>query len=519
MRIAIIGGGVAGLTAAWELGRAAPEGADVDVALFEASGRLGGIIETVREGGFVMETGPDGWLTAKPWASELAHDLGLGDDLIGSNDETRKTWIYLAHPGASAHPPALVPMPDGMTLMVPGNLEALQGSPLFSSEAVAAYRAEPGRAEELLASIPAEDESVASFTLRHFGAEVLYRVAAPLLSGVFGGDVHTLSARAALPALIQMERTHGSLITALQLQQAAARTLTGSIFTTLRGGVGSLIDRLTAQIPASWLRRNTTVLALAPSSTESDRWLVTHSFAGRSTTESFDRILLALPAEPAGRLIAPLDPVAAGLLPQQSSSAVLVVLAFAEATVVPVPPGFGLLVPPSSDTPFTFRDGAPSSATSGSHTPSMLQACTFVDQKFAHRVPPGARLLRGFFGGAAAARLASCNNDEIAAIARLEIARILHTHTHPESRLNGPSPAPLPDPLISIVRRLPASLPQYAIGHLERAATFQDRLAERLPGIRLIGNALHGLGIPDVIRESRQTARAILANPVPVAAH
>src|SRR5580704_2611020 len=192
-RVAIVGGGIAGLTAAYELAQQARAGEPVEAVLFEASNRLGGLIETVREGGFTVECGPDGWVSAKPWARELALELGLESELIPSNDATRKTHIFLTTPD---HPSGrLVPMPDGLNMMVPTNLAALEGSPLFSPAAIAAYRAEPTRAAELLAAIPAHDESVADFTLRHFGPEVLERVAAPLLSGVFGGDVRTLSAR------------------------------------------------------------------------------------------------------------------------------------------------------------------------------------------------------------------------------------------------------------------------------------------------------------------------------------
>ena len=537
MRIAIIGGGLAGLTAAWQLARLAPEiaaaGSALQVSLFESSNRLGGIIQTVREGGFIIESGPDAWLTAKPWASDLAIDLGLAEDLIPSNDASRKTWIYLRTP---EHPaPRLVPMPDGMTLMVPSDLDVLEGSPLFSPAAVAAYRAEPTRAAELLASIPEHDESVASFTLRHFGPEVLQRVAGPLLSGVFGGDVHTLSARAALPVLVQMERSYGSLIAGLVSQKVSPvepsdseepRSRPPAIFTTLRTGVATLVDRLTAQIPPGWVHLNTAVVAIARMD---QSWSVTHSFAGRRSTETFDRVLLALPPDAARSLLGPLDAATASLLPTQSSSAVLVAFAFADASRVPVPSGFGLLVPPSAQPHFRFRKDedagfpaeAPQPGQDGSssnnspnaaeyQTPTLLQACTFADQKFAHRVPPGGRLLRAFFGGAAATRLSSCNNDEIAAIARLELARVLHSHTYSAAPLTGPVPTPLPDPLITVVRRLPASLPQYAVGHLERVAQLQANLPARLPGLFLVGNFLHGLGIPDVIRDARANARLAL---------
>src|ERR1019366_9216032 len=152
----------------------------------------------------------------------------------------------------------LVPMPDGFNLMVPTDLAALDNSPLFTPAAIAAYRAEPARAAELLATIPTHDESVADFTLRHFGPEVLSRVAAPLLSGVFGGDVRTLSVRAVMPNFVQMERQHGSLIAALQRTTNNQQPAT-PIFTPLRSGLGTLIDRLVAAIPPQWLRLNTTV--------------------------------------------------------------------------------------------------------------------------------------------------------------------------------------------------------------------------------------------------------------------
>ncbi len=502
-RIAIVGGGIAGLTAAYELARLARSGAPVEAVLFEASNRLGGLIETVREGGFTVECGPDGWVSAKPWARELALELGLDDELISSNDDARKTHIFLTTPD---HPSGcLLPMPDGLNMMVPASSEALAAlndSPLFSEAAIAAYHAEPARAAELRASAPAHDESVAEFTLRHFGPEVLARVAAPLLSGVFGGDVRRLSVRAVMPAFVEMEREHGSLIVALEAQ-AATRRANGDrepagIFTTLRSGLGTLVDRLVATIPPQWMRRNTTVTALranaplAARSTpgEAPAWTVLTSTTGKHRgSETFDEVLLAVPVDAARRLLAPLDQDAANLLPTESSSAVLVAFAYTDAAQFPLPPGFGFLVPPAHAHAEQAMDPAK----------SLLLACTFVDQKFPHRVPPGGRLVRAFFGGAEAQRIARCNNDEIAAIARLELARILHS--------TAPAAAhPLaPPPVLTIVRRWPNSLPQYPVGHLERVAQFESRL-RALPRLLVLGNALRGVGIPDLIRDARKAA-------------
>jgi len=502
-RVAIVGGGIAGLTAAYELARLARSGAPVEAVLFESSNRLGGLIETVREGGFTVECGPDGWVSAKPWARELACELNLEAELIYSNDATRRTHIFLTTPN---HPSGrLVPMPDGLNMMVPTNLAALEGSPLFSEAAIAAYRAEPARAAELRASSPAHDESVADFTLRHFGPEVLERVAAPLLSGVFGGDVRRLSVRAVMPAFVEMERQHGSLIAALEAQRAAKDAQpSAGIFTTLRSGLGALVDRLVAEIPAHWIRRNTAVTNLRanarPAAQESSSsanqdsppWTVLTTTIGKHcSSETFDAVLIATPLDATRNLLTLLDEAAAQLLPTESSSAVLVAFAYADAAQFPLPPGFGFLVP----SPYAHPEQAMDPST------SLLLACTFADQKFPYRVPPGGRLVRAFFGGGAAERIARCNNDEIAAIARLELARILHT-TKPVSA----TARPLAPPVLTIVRRWPHSLPQYPVGHLDRVAQIESRL-HAMPGLAILGNALHGVGIPDLIRDARDAAR------------
>jgi protoporphyrinogen/coproporphyrinogen III oxidase len=453
-RVAIVGGGVAGLAAAYELARLARDGVAVQVVVFEASTRLGGIVETVREGGFVIECGPDGWVTEKPWAREVAEELGLGDEVIGSNDAGRKTYVLIDK--------TLQVMPDGMRMMVPGDLEALDASKLFSAEAKQAYHDEPGRAEELRAGAPESDESVAEFVRRHFGDEVLVKIGAPLLSGVFGGDVARLSVRAVMAPFVAMEREHGSLITALQLRTRSTKS--DSIFTSLRSGMGTLVDRMIAAIPEDWIRLASEVSFI---SFEDEGWLV----GTARGVERFDAVMMAAPVDVARKLLEPIDERAALLMEMDASSAVLVGFGFPDATKIAVPAGFGFLVPPGAD--------------------SMLQACTFVDQKFDDRVPQGGRLVRAFFGGKAAERLMRCGNDETAAVARMELARIL---------------GPLPEPQMTVVRRWPRSLPQYGVGHLERMALLTERVGE-LDGLWLLGNGYRGVGGPDLIRDSRVAAR------------
>ena len=458
-RIAILGGGISGVTAAWQLSQRERAHGDIDLTLFEASPRLGGTVETTLRDGFTVECGPDGWVTEKPWARELARELGIHGKLIPSLDAGRVTYILSAG--------KLVAIPDAMRMMVPTDLAALDASPLFSEEAKRAYAAEPGRAAELKASAPDHDESIAEFVRRHFGDEVLNKVAAPLLSGVFGGDVAKLSVRAVMPAFVRMERTHGSLILALQ---SAAKSATGqdkpTIFTSLTAGTAAFIDRMKSELPPSSIRVNTPVTKLTR---YDNHWLV--EAAGE--TLAFDDVIIALPAHVARQLIKPLSLQFADLLTMEASSAVIAAFAFKQT--FDLPRGFGFLVPAGED--------------------SQLLAATFVDQKFPGRVPEdGGRLLRAFFGGEQAHTIAAKSDNEIAGLALAELSKIL---------------GPLPQPAFQIVRRWPSSLPQYEVGHLERVAEIES-LVRQQPNLWLLGNGYRGVGLPDLIRDARAAARELL---------
>jgi len=453
-RIAIVGGGIAGLTAAWQLAHLAQSGAPVEAMVFEASPRFGGTVETVRREGFTIECGPDGWVTEKPWARDLAVELGLGGELIASNDATRVTYIL--------NQGRLEPMPDGMRMMVPTDLAALAASPLFSLAAREAYAAEPVRAASLKASAPATDESIAAFVERHFGREVLDKVGAPLLSGVFGGDVARLSVRAVMPRFVEMEREHGSLI--LGLATADPGRTPQAIFTTLASGVGSLINRMLAAIPPRWLHASSPVQSIVRAQTG---WTLSGSFE----QQTFDALVLAVPAHEAQRLLAPILPQAAPLLGLETSSAIIV--AFAFSSNFELPQGFGFLVPAGEQ--------------------SSLLAATFTDQKFPGRAPPGKRLLRAFFGGEHLSPDDARSDAALAQEALSELEKIL---------------GPLPSPDFHVVRRWPRSLPQYEVGHLERMASLNAVVAEQ-PNLYLLGNAYRGVGLPDLIRDARKAARTL----------
>jgi len=464
MRIAIVGAGLSGLTAAYTLHR---DYGTADVTLYEASPRLGGIVETQHCNGFTLECGADSWVTEKPWAEELAFELGIGSQILRSNDRNRRTYI--------ARGDALIPLPTGMRMMVPTDIATIRSSALFSA-ALAAYEQEPQRADELraasLASRGADaDESVAAFVRRHFGDEVTRDVAAPLLAGVFGGDVERLSARALLAPFVALEAAHGSLILGLQRSQRAAPP---SVFTTLTGGLGALIDALAAKLPTSWLRLSTPVTVLQRTTSGWSIETGTHH-------EEYDRVLLALPLDATRNLLASLHMPdaedAASLLPADAASCLIVGLAYGAEAKLEIPSGFGFLVPPDGNS----AEG--------------LLAATFVDQKFAQRAPAGATILRAFFARTAADHLAALPDAEIVSIARSQLSTYL-----------GQLPA---HAQITLVRRMPRSLPQYEVGHLARVAQFES-LLQSLPGLAVTGNMLRGVGLPDMVREAARAAHGLM---------
>jgi oxygen-dependent protoporphyrinogen oxidase len=469
--IAIVGGGIGGLATAYQLASDR-----VEFTLFEASERLGGIVETVHRNGYIMECGPDSWVTEKPWARELAVELGLEDQIIPSNDQWRRTYVLQGGPRQTQ----LVPIPDGMRMMIPTKWGPLLESPLFSWQARLAYLREPKRAAELKQSAPAQDESVDAFVRRHFGAEVGATIAGPLLAAVFGGDIGQLSVRSVMPAFVRMEAEEGSLIQALQRR---VQPSSPAIFTTLASGLQTLIDRMVARLPAASVR-----LRNAADRIEQDRagWRITTA----NGSETFDSVVLATPPHVTRGLLRQLNEQGtrmAELLPQHATSAIVVALAFApeQAARLRVPRGFGFVVPQAT----TKAEDYP------------LLACTFVDQKFLGRVPQGALLLRGFFGGHSGEALLGESDHRLIERARLQLGRVL---------------GPLPQTTETVVRRWPLSLPQYSVGHLDRMAELESLLAAT-PTLRLVGSAYYGVGLPDLIRQGRSAARSLSTHSQQVA--
>src|SRR5579864_5029738 len=261
-RIAIIGGGISGLSAAFYLECLRGEGVSLDYTLYESSNRFGGSMFSEHVDGCVVEAGPDSFLTEKPWAETLARDIGLENQLIGSNDAQRKTYILVNG--------KLVVIPDGLMFMVPTKLLPAIFTPLFSWSTKLRMAVEwlhpPRRAKE--------DETVAALVKRHYGPEMVDRLADPLLSGVYGGEAASLSVRAVLPRFADMEAKHGSLgrgMLAARKRMASSKAPPRPLFTSLKDGMQQLVDAIVAQLPPEALRTGSAVRELR---LDGGSWLV-----------------------------------------------------------------------------------------------------------------------------------------------------------------------------------------------------------------------------------------------------
>ncbi len=474
MRIAIIGGGIAGLAAAFELERARKTGTEVEYTLFEARERLGGSLASETIDGAVLERGPDSFLTEKPAAAELCRELGLGDALIPSNDVARKTYVVVRN--------RLVALPDGLMFLVPTKLLPTALTPLFSLSTKARM------AMELLhppSNNGHVDESVAALVERHYGAEAVDRLADPLLSGIYGGDAAQLSARTVLPRLVEMENKYGSLTRGMLAAHRQMRARKGPaqasrpLFTALRGGMQQLVDAITARLDPACVHVSTPVSAIEK---DSDGWRVE---AG-GFIRIYDALIVASQAWAAGALLKAVDPALAEELSAiPYSSSITVNLIYDEKQLGTLPEGFGFLVPPSEG--------------------RAMLACTFVHRKFLGRTPPGKAVFRAFLGGMRNEALLSETDAALVAVVRRELREILGERIM--GRAGGPEHTQ--------VSRWRQAMAQYAVGHKERIERINARVAA-LPGLRLVGNAYDGIGVPDCIRLGRQAARELAALPTNV---
>ncbi len=451
MKVAVVGGGITGLTAAFALrGR--------DVTLIEQEPRLGGKILTERRDGFLLEAGPDSFLTTKPEAVDLARRLGLGEQLIGT---TSGRTVYVLSRGR------LHPLPDGVMLVAPTRVAPFLRSRLFSVSEKARIAADlvlPPRAQD-------GDESLGAFVRRRLGQATLDRLAAPLLAGIYAGDADALSLRATFPQLQELERTHGSVIAGMLALRRRPAAASGDgrlpLFMTIHSGLDQLVERLAASLEGVEVRSGAAVLEIAR---EGSGYLLVLRDGGHVRA---DGVILTTPAYVAAQFLQPLVSEAARLLRQiPYASTATISLGYRQEDLPPLP-GHGFVV-----------------ARGEGHR---ITACTWSSAKWEERAPPGFGLLRAYVGSATDPEALDRSDDELVALVRAELARAMGLEAAP---------------LLSRVVRWPASMPQYSVGHLERVAAIEHALAN-LPRFALAGAAYRGIGLPDCIKQGLAAAKVL----------
>ncbi|HID23325.1 MAG TPA: protoporphyrinogen oxidase, partial [Planctomycetaceae bacterium] len=473
-RVAVIGGGISGLAAAYRLRELQPSWR---VELFESQGRLGGVIRTVHQDGYCIELGPDSFVTQVPWGLEFCRKLGFEEELIGTNEAHRQAYVVSRG--------RLHLLPPGLMLMAPSRIWPLVVTPLISVRGKLRMCCEPF----IPRRTDGQDESLAEFARRRFGREVFERLMQPLASGIYMSDPERLSMQAAFPQFVQMERRYGSLIRAARDRVRRMRQRrpddTGprySLFVTARRGLSTLVEAIRATLTDVAIRLRSPVEGLQR--TEDGRWRLTvASGAEPALPEVFDGVVLAVPAAAACRLLASADEPLADLLGQiRSSGCVVVTFAFERSWVRHPLNGFGFVVPLCEG-----RD---------------VVACTFSSVKYEGRAPEGRVLLRAFLGGACRAHVMELEDAELTATAYRELDELLG--------LAG-------EPLLSRVERMPGAMPQYEVNHLKRVQAIEERVAA-LPGLAIAGNAFRGVGIPYCIHTGERAAEQLVGKLQGIAA-
>lgn len=440
--VAVVGGGIAGLAATYEL-----QLRGLDVRLLEASPRLGGVIQTERTDGWVIDAGPDALLVQKPAAVGLCRELGLGDRLIST---LLPRTAYVLRDGR------LRPLVEGSFLGFPIGLGALARSSLFS------WAGKLRMAGEVV--VPRggrDDESIASFVRRRFGEEALDYLAEPLLAGIHAGDAERLSMRALFPRLVDAERQAGSVLRSLRALQVTPSPQ--GAFVSLPGGVGELVDALAHALRPGTVRLSARV-------TELHRSALFTIEAPRATLQA-RAVILSLPAYTAGGLLRGFDTTLAGLcdaVPYASTATVA--FGYRRDQIRHPLEGSGFVVPRVERNP--------------------LLAATWVSSKWPGRAPDGFALVRGFLGGGRDPNRLELSDEELIHIAQDALVETLE--------IEG-------DPVVTRLFRFPRQSPQYEVGHLKRAASIEQRLAS-VPGVFLAGSGFRAIGIPDCIADGRETA-------------
>jgi oxygen-dependent protoporphyrinogen oxidase len=502
LRVAVVGGGVAGLAAAHRLRQLLP---DAELQLFEAGPRLGGPLHTLHRGDLVMEQGADSFLAKDRAVVELCRELGLGDDLIPTNAAHRRALVVCRG--------RLEPVPDGFVLMEPRDPRGLWRSSVLGLAGKLRALAEPWiRAPRGVRSAD-YDESVTSFATRRLGREAFERLIEPLMAGIYVADAKELSLAATMPEFLKAEREHGSLAAARHLNKnlrlpplggegggggmplapsqpnsaAAPRpnpplqgegtggsTESGArygSFLTFKSGMTRLSESLATQLSKGSVRLDSPVASLSKS--EAKQWRVT---SAANLTDDFDGVVLAIPARRAATLLEPSDKALAELLGQiRAASSVVVTLVYAAAQIARPLDAFGIVVPRIENRP--------------------IVAVSFPSVKFPGRGSAEFTPVRVFLGGVLRPRTIEHSDADLVAIAERELADLLGVRGAPREAL---------------VARWRESMPQYRVGHIRLVGAIDERVAAHR-GLELAGASYRGVGIPQCIASGRAAAERLAA--------
>ena len=462
-RAIVIGGGITGLTAAYQLkNEAEKRDISLNIKILEASNRVGGVIKTEYKDGFVIEHGPDAFISTKPWAKTLCEELGIDQHFIGTNSEVRRSFVVRNR--------KLIPVPEGFYMMAPGSFLPFIKTPIFSLK---------GKLRILLDLFispkeNADSESVADFVRRRLGTEAFERMAQPMIGGIYTSDAENLSLKATFPRFLEMEKEHGSIIKALIKQKKKAaqtsRDTSGprySLFLSFTNGMQTIVDTLADKL-SECIQLNTPVKTIH----QNDSDITWQVVLQNDTSIETDLLCIALPAPRASQIINNEFPtIAKKLNTIPYTSSITVNMAFRREDITHPLNGMGFVVPITEQL--------------------NLIGCSFSSVKFENRAPAENVLIRAFVG-----ENTRQNRDlkEVVSGAIKDVSDLLGIKT---------------EPIFTVVSQHYQSMAQYLVGHQSNIGDIQA-LINNIKGITLAGNAYTGIGIPDCIHSSEQAALSLL---------
>ena len=457
--VAVIGLGISGLSAAYRLQQLRPE---LDLRLYDSRERLGGVIDTVQREGFLVERSADMFTTREPWALELCEQLGMSDELIGTNSEFRRAFVIQRG--------KLIEVPPGFTLMSPAKIWPVIKTPLLSWSGKLRMASEyfrGGKQDDA-------DESLQSFAVRRFGQQAFERLIQPLIGGIYTADPEKLSMAATMAQFVEMEREHGSLIRGMRAK-AARESSNGEssgarygMFVSPKHGLSQLVQRLEQELSKATIKTGCSIQSLVRNE---EGWQV----CGEGFSDQVDALVLAIPSFVAAGLLKDTDGSLASQLKEiPYASAALLALAYERRQIAHPLDGFGFVAPQIEN--------------------RRILAGSFSSVKFSGRAPDDQVLIRVFVGGALQGELVDLDDAQLEELVVGELGELLSIQGQPQ--------------WIDISRWRNA-MPQYHVGHLDRVAAIERRVDE-YHNLALAGNAYRGVGIPFCVHSGFQAAESLV---------